>query len=211
MTLGGDIAPASTVPAQQTTAPPVGRFDRFVARWRGRFEFCQFVCVIVGVPLLILQLVLAEQQRKVDRTLDFAARFSDEWFGRKRSDLVRPWFAYTEELQALNQAGGATRGVIEKLVRGIVRSESEENPERDLRMTVYEVADFFDQLSFCIEAKRCSKSVAVDYFGGFAKEFYCLYGVIIRDMRQELAMPSIGLGVERLVDPSSCFRRPAGA
>jgi hypothetical protein len=166
-------------------------------------EAGSFVAVIVGVPLGLYQLWSDAGVRQIDKTMTFASRFNDEYLNTVRNDLIEPWVEYMPQLKAINDAGGMSRSEINELVKVVVERNYRTSKD-NLQLSIFTMADFFDQLGICIESGLCDRSVARLYFSQFAIQFDCLYGVIIDEIRSAFSIPDLGKGVKILRERAAC-------
>ena len=165
---------------------------------RNILEYLSFAVVIAGIPLFFL-----EQSNRVDddraaRTLSLVREFQDQPLLDARFRLLEPWLEYGEEIALVNRVGGLNQQEIDAWVYAIVE-HSRVSGGNQLIRAIHDVTNFFDYLEICLSANLCDAEVTRTYFHGFAREFYCLYGAVIRTNREEMQITNFGLGLQTLV------------
>jgi hypothetical protein len=110
----------------------------------------------------------------------------------ERNGITKP------EIQALNAAGGVDRAILERWVSAAVAASIERDSQHNLRSALFVMADFFDQLSLCIDTNICDEATARRYFAAEASQFTCLYGAEVQSMRTQLSLGSFGMGLRSL-------------
>lgn len=175
---------------------------RSLAWWHQWVEFATLLVVLLGVPAFFYERWSAGKDARIEHTLDYIEQFQDGRIGQARSDLTLAWSDYGPEIQALNAAGGVDRGILERWVSTTVAASVERSPQDNLRSALFVMADFFDQLSLCIDARICDEQTAQRYFAAEASQFMCLYGGEVQSMRAQLSLGSFGTGLQSLAERS---------
>jgi hypothetical protein len=144
------------------------------------------VVVVFGASGFFVEHYFQLQRDKASATLEFVKRYQDAQLMSRRFALLEPWMSYNiQQLKAM----GATRQDIDELVMKLIEHHSG-NDVTDMRAAIFDIVDFYETLSHCIEAGRCDGDVAKSYFEEYAWRFYCLYRPYILTLKQQQNMPT---------------------
>lgn len=188
--------------ATKPSSRPLGRHFTGYSRWRNYLEVTYFAAVIVGVPLVVLQMFVAAENRKVDHTLAYVARFNDETMSEVRMELSRSWIQSGVNFREVSARGGLSPAQAEKLVRMVIANSAAGRNE--LELNILAMTKFFDEVAICVKHNRCKEDVINESFSEYAKRFGCLYRPIIEDFRESLFDDTLGMSLERIGNGSGC-------
>jgi hypothetical protein len=150
------------------------------------FERLSWIVVVFGASGFFVEHYFQLQRDKASATLEFVKRYQDAQLTSRRFALLEPWMSYDiKQMKAM----GATRQDIDELVMKLIEHHSG-NDTADIRAAIFDVVDFYQTLSHCIEAGRCDGDVAKSYFEEYAWRFYCLYRPYILTLKQQQNMPT---------------------
>jgi hypothetical protein len=155
-------------------------------------ERITWIIVIFGIPLFFVEQYLQIQREKVSATLEFMKKYQDAHLVSQRFILLEPWTQY--DLQTLRLANPSTRAMDDLVIALINKSAGS---SRDMREAIFNIVDFYDTLELCIRAGRCDRKLAIAYFQGYAKQFFCLYSPYIQRLKNQQSMPEYGSRLER--------------
>ncbi|MEA3278725.1 MAG: hypothetical protein U9Q81_26185 [Pseudomonadota bacterium] len=167
-----------------------------------------YIVVILGIPTFFLDQYEGRQRQNKLNTLEYVNRFHDPHLIRQRFALLRPWL--DRDLNKL-LAAGASRRTLQDLVLADVTASAEKGREADMRAALFDVVDFYDSLSVCLQVSLCSSDLAESYFGDYATRFFCLYEGYIKKVRTEQSIPSFGLRLEEFSNSiKACYEETRG-
>jgi hypothetical protein len=149
---------------------------------------------IAGIPLFIYQQYAGSIDKKKERTFEYVKEYRSHEMESLRYQLSAAWNDLKGKITVINAQGGLAPADREELVRLVLAKQA------DNTKAVYAINDFFDTLLACVNASHCEGGTAEAYFADYAKQFYCLYGTVIRDRRTQLAMKNYGASIEAFVN-----------
>jgi hypothetical protein len=163
-------------------------------RWKDGLDIATKLVAIAGIPLFIYQQYASAIDKKKDRTFEYVKEYRSSDMENLRYRLSAVWDDLKDKIAIINSQGGLASADRDDLVRLVVGKQAED------AKAVYAINDFFDTLLACINADHCDRVAGEAYFADYAKQFYCLYGTVIRDRRTQLAMKTYGASLEAFVN-----------
>lgn len=152
-------------------------------------ETLSFIVIILGVPAFFIEQYQARQHAAKEATLEYVNRFHRAELTESRFLLLKPWL--DQNIQKLVEAG-ASRETINDIVQAEIDTSADNGPNKDLRVAVFRMVDFYDSLLVCLENEICSEDLVRSYFGDYAVRFDCLYGGYIKKVKSEQAVDRFG-------------------
>ncbi len=184
----------------------------------------QAVALIVGGGWAIIQLGVADHNRRVDLAMAQAADFVDGRTGEARRVLDRLWYGNPAELVGLFRdalarlpSEDARRGAIHKFVIDYILPGDDRTASVDVQLAIADVAAQLDLIAVCAgEAgdqswfaekfipPRCNRATIEGYFCGYAKSFHTLYGGVLEDIRSTTGNRTLGSASDGFAKSVGC-------
>lgn len=204
-------APTKPPRAAKRDAPPAPAAPRASEpSWKRHLEALSALAVIFGVVLGLWQLFEARRDRRVDATLAFAQRFSDEKIGDYRRSLDALWLARPAEIAQIRALGADAQGqALLTFKQNFILTGSSETPPRKVMTAIAEIADFLDQLGLCVASGRCDRAIAAEYFCRYAENFGELYASDLDGIHKTAGHDRLGAGLKAFAEGETCTV-PAG-
>jgi hypothetical protein len=156
------------------------------------------IVAIAAIPTFIYQQYSVSRNAQMEKSFELVKKFRGEVLYSSQSDLISQWDKRANEIGYINKQGLSSAD-LDNLVRSIVHSTTLANG-KPMSAAVYNMTDFLEYVLACGRFAHCDKAALSEYFMDYAKQFYCLYGVVIRDRQTELSIKSYGAELKRFVE-----------
>lgn len=168
-------------------------------RWRGvrvSVELLGVVFGVVGVIFLAAQLMQMSKLSRIDKALEFVARYNGTSLLEDRARLR----AVAEEVNAGLRAANAASGLNDEQMRVVVGAyfNTAAAPARANLDGLLSVVRFFDEAYICVRSGLCEEDVICQFFTGPAATLHEDFRFAYLDYAEANALPDLGKGVERL-------------
>jgi hypothetical protein len=168
-------------------------------------EALSYVAGLAGVLLILVQLKADADDRRVTQSLSLVERYNTAPLYTHKRSLIRFWLTRRDRLALMRRAGGVAREDAAVFVSSEIAQYNKNRPEEDIYLAINQIADFYDQLSICMDSRNCDEATILRYFAQPSREFYCLYTPIIQEQRVVFGNAKLGQGLVKIAGGIKCL------
>lgn len=187
---GGENAPKSHMSEADIITIARTKQVRIREAWVGWTQV--LANILVPIALIVAGLNLYEQSKQGRR--DASARQIELFYSSELAQAQITLFAIWSDADLTVLRTPQKREVIDAFVeRSIIASEVSRN---EIVMSVAALASYFDRVEVCIVSQSCDESEILQQVGGYARDFFCIYSVEIKKLREKSLVGNLGVGLE---------------
>lgn len=148
--------------------------------------------ILVPIALIVAGLSLYEQSAKGRR--DASARQIELFYSPDLARAQITLFAIWSDADLTVLRSPKKREFIDAFVERTVATSDVDRDE--IITSVAALASYFDRVEACVASESCEEDDLLQQIGGYAQDFFCIYSVEIRKLRDRSLVGSLGHGLE---------------
>jgi hypothetical protein len=151
--------------------------------WSVWFQIIAHICTVVTLAALFFQMEASQNTQRIAQSLEYVAQLHSEPISTDRGNIEAALLPYQADLIQLNKTEGAPRSELDRLVFDAIESQDKKNSGASVRISVMQLALFYDHVLICRKERICNGRVIDEYFRPQMNEFWNNFETIIRDFR----------------------------